>query len=88
MGRSVAIKPNPYTPVTIRRMKERVASAIVSKMNAHGLSAADMHRRYPSVRAGDISNLRAGDHDLYGLPRLVAMAEAIGISFELQQTGA
>lgn len=84
MGRSVAIRPNPYTPVTVRRMKEQVATEIVATMDARGLCAADVHRRYPSVRAGDISNLRAGDHDLYGLPRLIAIAEAVGLSFKLE----
>jgi hypothetical protein len=85
MGRSVALRPNPYTPATVREMKERVATEIVATMDAKGLRAADVHKRYPSVRAGDISNLRAGDHDLYGLPRLIAMAEAIGLSFRLER---
>jgi len=84
MGRSVAVRPNPYTPVTVRRMKESVATAIVSTMDQRGLKASDVHRHYPSVRAGDISNLRAGDHDLYGLPRLIAIAEAVGLSFKLE----
>lgn len=84
MGRSVAIRPNPYTPATIRGWKEIVATRIVATMDERGLRAADVHKRYPSIRAGDISNLRAGDHDLYGLPRLVAMAEAIGINFKLE----
>jgi hypothetical protein len=41
-------------------------------------------RRYPSVRAVDIAAIRRGDHELYGLSRLIAIAETMGLGFSLE----
>jgi hypothetical protein len=47
MGRTVALRPKPYTTVSVRRMKERLCDAIVERMESKGLKPADIHARYP-----------------------------------------
>ena len=85
MGRSVGIRPNPYTPRSVALMKERIAAEIVATITEKKVTPAEIARRYPSVRAGDLQNLRRGEHDVYGINRLVAIAEALGISFSLER---
>lgn len=84
MGRSFGTIPNPYTPATARQLKETLGEAITRRIAASGTTAAEISRRYKSVRSGDLQRIRAGEAELYGLPRLIAIAEALGL--ELQVT--
>lgn len=79
MGKSYGLKPNPYTPATARQLKETLGEAITRRITASGTTAAEISRRYKSVRSGDLARIRAGDAELYGLPRLIAIAEALGL---------
>lgn len=83
MGKSYGSIPNPYTPLTARRLKEQLGEAISKRIAASGTTAADISRRYKSIRSGDIARIRAGDAELYGLPRLIAIAEALGLEMRV-----
>jgi len=75
--------PNPYIPVSVSQMKDRLGEAIVRRIEKDGITAAEIGRRYRSVRAGDISKIRQGDWALFGINRLVAIAETIGVQVEI-----
>lgn len=69
-----------YTPVSVVRMKDWLAEEIVRVAKRDGLTPADIARRYPTIRRNDFSKIVNGDHQIFGVSRLSAVAEAIGIS--------
>lgn len=83
MGKSFGSIPNPYTPATARRLKEQLGEAITKHIAASGTTAAEISRRYKSIRSGDLQRIRAGEAELYGLPRLIAIAEAMGLELKV-----
>ncbi|WP_114945890.1 XRE family transcriptional regulator [Microvirga calopogonii] len=84
MASSRPVIPNRYIPVSAARMKDRIGEAIVRRIERDDITAAEIARRYASIRAGDISKIRQGDWAIFGINRLVAIAEAIGVSVEAQ----
>jgi hypothetical protein len=84
MGRTVNLVPNPYEPRSASEMKERLADAIIAKVDSDRLSAAEISKRYSSIRAGDVQNLRRGEVYRYGIYRLLSFAEAVGVKASIQ----
>lgn len=83
MARSRNIVPNPNVPMSVVAMKDRIGEAIVKRIEEDKITAAEIGRRYRSVRAGDISKIKQGDWALFGMNRLVSIAETIGLDVEI-----
>lgn len=75
--------PNAYVCATVDRAKDVVGEAIAKCLREKPLTAPEINRRYPGIRAGDIQKMLAGDHRLYGLNRLFAFAEALGVEVKV-----
>lgn len=75
--------PNAYVCASVDRAKDVVGEAVARCLRETALTAPDINRRYPGLRAADIRHILAGDHRLYGFNRLCAIAEAVGIRVEV-----
>lgn len=84
MGAWRPTTPSKYSPDSARRMKEELGDAILAHMRRHNLTSIDIYRRYKSVRPADIREIEAGGASFYGLNRLLAICEALGIRAELK----
>ena len=69
--------PEPYKSVTATAIEEDLGRGIIAHLDARGMTAVDVSRRYPSIRAGHIARLRRGEP--LGFRMLSSIAEAIGL---------
>lgn len=86
MGRTVPSIPNPHTPRSASEMKDVLGEAIARKIrsDATGTTVVAALKRYKSLRAGDVANVLSGDHQLYGINRLLAFSEALGLDVRVE----
>lgn len=81
---SRAITPSKYTPKTAMVFKDRIGEAIVGHIAREKLAPVDVYQKYPSIRPRDLDQIRRGNVELFGLCRLIAVCEAIGLPLDLQ----
>jgi len=70
--------PEPYKSVTAFTIEEDLGRAILSFIDAKGLTAIDIQKRYASIRAGHIAKLRRGE--TLNFKMLSSIAEALGLT--------
>ncbi|MBB4064061.1 hypothetical protein [Gellertiella hungarica] len=76
--------PEPYKCVTASEIEDAMAAAILDRIEQRGLTAAEISRRYPSIRSGHIAKLQRGD--MLGFRMLSALTEAVGLRVNIEVT--
>lgn len=86
---AAATRPEPYRPRTYQAWQEQLTEALAEHIEANGITASDIAKRYRTVRDGHLKALRLGafcrgDEHLHGLRMLLSIAEATGLPVELK----
>lgn len=66
-----------YTPPEVHAWKNEIADAIIEKIKKDGLTAAQLAKDYPTIRACHIHRLMEGQ--LPGLNQIIFIARAAGV---------
>lgn len=76
--------PISYRPNSYSELHEKLADELEIHLKAKDISASDISKYYPSVRAGVVRSIRCGHGSLLGLKQLCAIAEATGLKVRLE----
>lgn len=76
--------PVSYRPQSYAVLHEKLADELEIHLKANNISASDISKYYPSVRAGMVRSIRCGHGALIGLKQLCAIAEATGLKIQLE----
>lgn len=74
--------PQKYRCFTFNELESHLSVALCEHIEAEKMTAADIFKRYPSIRAGHLEKLRNGEP--LGLKMLTALSEATGMRFNLE----
>ncbi len=74
--------PEKYKCFTISELESKLSMAVAEHIRAHRLTAVEINKRYPSIRAGHIAKLMRGEP--LGIKMLGAIAEATGMRWNLE----
>ncbi|MGX9991625.1 hypothetical protein ACS4RR_021080 [Rhizobium sp. Z1P35] len=77
MGKSIPDKVDPYVPRTSILIREHLTTLILQRIDALGISAAEVAKYYGTFRKGYIEMMRDGV--VFGEKRLFSMCEALEI---------
>ena len=88
MGSYRPKQANPYVPDTVNRMKQSLADAISTELNRRNCSTTELRPYIPSIRKGHLNDFQQGVGSFYGISRLVAIAEALGLRPDIIIKGA
>lgn len=84
MGSWLPKTPSKYQPDSSIEIRELLTAAILGHVFREGITAVEIAKRIPAVRAAYIKEMRGGM--LLGEKRLLAMCEAMGIKVRLSIT--
>ncbi len=76
--------PMTYRPASYNCLHEKLADKLEMHLKENDISASDISKYYPSVRAGMVRSIRCGHGALLGLKQLCAIAEATGLKIRLE----
>lgn len=82
MVRTTPTVPEKYTPRQALKDREVLAAAIRERIQRDKIPTSEIAKRHTSIRAADIAALMRDDHT-FGINRLHAIAEAIGLRASL-----
>ncbi|NKL63287.1 hypothetical protein [Rhizobium leguminosarum] len=68
--------PEPYKSVTATTIEDDLGRAVIEHVDARGITAVDIQRRYSTVRADHLARLRRGEPLNFRV--LSAIIEALG----------
>ncbi|TAW65450.1 hypothetical protein ELI15_14245 [Rhizobium ruizarguesonis] len=84
MGSWLPKTPTRYQPDSSVAFREQLTAALLEYFHREGITAVELAKRIPAVRAAYIKEMRGGM--LLGEKRLLAMCEATGIKVDVSTT--
>lgn len=74
--------PTPWKSATAQAIEDAMSEAVIGHIDERGLTAADIFRRYPSIRLEHLQKLRRGEP--LGFRMLAALVEATGARINIR----
>ncbi|SEQ87991.1 hypothetical protein SAMN05216548_108183 [Faunimonas pinastri] len=87
MGGSTPILPNRYQCVSAQAAKDVIGGALANAIQARRLKPSQVAASYSRIRAGEVGKILDGDWQVFGINRLMAIGEALGVQVEIRASG-
>lgn len=81
-GRFRPTRPEAYSPESVERLKELLADALEREIRIRDIKPAQIQRLVPAIRRADVTAITSGDGAGFGIKKLAAIAEAVGLRVE------